>query len=193
VAVPSPLDAILPGAVFAHPIRPAIHDFKYEGVTDLAAPLAEWLAATWRLHRLAADLIVPVPLHPQRERERGYNQSALLAKQLSAAVAVPVAPAALVRIVRTRPQVGLTQEQRRANIAGAFRCARIGESRCARDVTDLRIVLVDDVCTTGSTLEACAAELRAAGAAAVWGLTVARPSFEASSALLPPDDPALPD
>ncbi|MCU0509793.1 MAG: ComF family protein [Anaerolineae bacterium] len=212
-AVPSPLDAILPGAVFApvfaHPIRPAIHDFKYEGVTDLAAPLAEWLAATWRLHRLAADLIVPVPLHPQRERERGYNQSALLAKQLSAAVAVPVAPAALVRIVRTRPQVGLTQEQRRANIAGAFRCARIGgsrcartgafrcarigESRCARDVTDLRIVLVDDVCTTGSTLEACAAELRAAGAAAVWGLTVARPSFEASSALLPPDDPALPD
>jgi predicted amidophosphoribosyltransferase len=142
-----------------------------------------------------------VPLHPQRERERGYNQSALLAKQLSAAVAVPVAPGALVRIVRTRPQVGLTQEQRRANIAGAFRCARIGESRCARtgesrcarDVTDLRIVLVDDVCTTGSTLEACAAELRAAGAAAVWGLTVARPSFEASSALLPPDDPALPD
>jgi ComF family protein len=192
-AAPSRLDAILPATIFAHPIRPAIHDFKYEGVMDLAAPLAEWLAAAWRFHRLAADAIVPVPLHAQRERERGYNQSALLARCLSAAVAVPVAPAVLVRAVRTRPQVGLTQEQRRANIAGAFRCARTGDSRCARTVTDLRIVLVDDVCTTGSTLEACAAELKAAGAAAVWGLTVARPSFEASSAPLPPDDPALPD
>jgi ComF family protein len=184
-ASPSPLQAILPATVFAHPIRPAIHDFKYEGARDLAQPLADWLVAAWRLHHLSADLIVPVPLHAQRERERGYNQSALLAKWLSAAVGVPVAPAELVRAVRTRPQVGLTQEQRRANIAGAF--------RCAGHVTDIRIVLVDDVCTTGSTLEACAQELKAAGAAAVWGLTVARPPYAASSALLPPDDPALPD
>lgn len=182
---PSPLEAILPATVFAHPIRPAIHDFKYEGTRDLAAPLAEWLAAAWRLHHLSADLIVPVPLHAQRERERGYNQSALLAQHLSAAVGVPVAPAELVRTVRTRPQVGLTQAQRRANIAGAF--------RCAGRVTDLRVVLVDDVCTTGSTLEACAQELKAAGAAAVWGLTVARPSYEASFAALPLDDPTLPD
>jgi ComF family protein len=184
-AFPSPLEAILPATVFSHPIRPAIHDFKYEGVLDLAAPLAEWLVATWRLHRLSADLIVPVPLHRQRERERGYNQSALLAQRLSAAIGAPVAPAELVRTVRTRPQVGLTQEQRRANIAGAF--------RCAGDVTDLRIALIDDVCTTGSTLEACAGELKAAGAAAVWGLTVARPAYETSSAPLPLDDPALPD
>jgi ComF family protein len=181
----SPLDAILPATVFAHPIRPAIHDFKYEGARDLAGPLAEWLAATWRLHRLEADLIVPVPLHTRRERERGYNQSALLADRLSQAVGAPVAPAELVRTVRTRPQVGLTQEQRRANIAGAF--------RCAGGVTDLRIVLVDDVCTTGATLEACAQALKAAGAAAVWGLTVARPPYEASSLPLPQDDPALPD
>ena len=182
---PSPLDAVIPAALFAHPIRQAIHDFKYEGASDLAGPLAEWLVATWRLHQPAADLIVPVPLHPRREAERGYNQSALLAGRLSAAVGVPLAPAGLVRTVRTRPQVGLTVDQRRANIAGAF--------RCAGDVTDLRVVVIDDVCTTGATLEACAAELKAAGAKTVWGLTLARPSFEASSAALPLDDPALPD
>lgn len=181
----SPLDAVFPAALFAHPIRQAIHDFKYEGTADLAAPLADWLVAAWQRHRLAADLIVPVPLHPRREAERGYNQSGLLARRLSEAVAVPLAPAELVRTVRTRPQVGLTLDQRRANIAGAFRCAGC--------VTDLRVVVVDDVCTTGATLEACAAELKAAGARAVWGLTLARPSFEAISAATPLDDPALPD
>jgi ComF family protein len=174
---------VYPATIFVHPIRPAIHAFKYEGATDLAGPLAEWLVATWRLHRLAADLIVPVPLHPKREAERGYNQSVLLARELSERVDVPVAPAELVRSVRTRPQVGLSRDERRANISGAF--------RCAGKVTDLRIILIDDVCTTGATLEACAAELKSAGAAYVAGLTVARPSFEISSAFFPADDPSL--
>ncbi len=148
-------------------MRQAIHEFKYEGVADLALPLAEWLVAAWHLHRLDADLIVPVPLHPKREAERGYNQSALLARALARAVDAPVAPAELVRTVSTRPQVGLTAEERKRNIAGAF--------RCAGDVTGQRIVLVDDVCTTGATLEACGQALRDAGAAGVWGLTLARP------------------
>ena len=100
-ASPSPLDAILPATVFAHPIRQAIHQFKYEGTLDLAAPLSGWLAETWRVRGLDADLIVPVPLHPKRERERGYNQAVLLARGLSAAVGVPLAPAELVRTVRT--------------------------------------------------------------------------------------------
>lgn len=178
----SSLDAVFPATIFAGPIRNAIQDFKYEGVLDLASPLADWLVATWRLHGLAADLIVPVPLHPKREAERGYNQSALLARELSRRVNVPVAPADLVRIIRTRPQVGLSRDERRANIVGAF--------HCAGEVTDLRIVLVDDVCTTGATLEACAGELKAAGAKQVSGLTVARPGFEISSALYPADDPA---
>ncbi|MGE5603306.1 MAG: ComF family protein [Nitrososphaerales archaeon] len=178
----SSLEAIFPATVFAGPIRKAIHDFKYEGVVDLAGPLAEWLYATWRLHALAADLIVPVPLHRKREAERGYNQAALLARELSPRVNVPVAPAELVRTVQTRPQVGLSRDERRTNIAGAF--------RCAGKVTDLRIVLVDDVCTTGATLEACATELKAAGARQLAALTVARPSFEISSAAYPADDPA---
>ena len=179
----SPLEAVCPATVFVHPIRQAIHAFKYEGAANLAGPLAEWLDATWRLHRLTADLIVQVPLHPKREAERGYNQSALLARELSERVGVPVAPAGLVRTVRTRPQVGLSRDERRANITGAF--------TCAGKVTDLRIVLIDDVCTTGATLEACAAELKSAGASRVDGLTVARPSFEISSALFPADDTTL--
>ncbi len=181
-AAPSPLAAVFPATVFADPIRKAIHSFKYEGVTDLAVPLADWLVGAWRGHGLSADLIVPVPLHPRREAERGYNQALLLAREVGGRVQVPLAHAALVRAVRTRPQVGLNRDERRANIAGAF--------VCAGKVTDLRIVLIDDVCTTGATLEACAAALQAAGARQVVGLTVARPSFEISSALLPADDPA---
>ena len=166
-AAPSSLDGILAATIFTHPMRQAIHEFKYEGVANLAAPLAEWLVAAWRLDQLDAGLIVPVPLHSKREAERGYNQSALLARALARAVGVAVAPAELVRTVRTRPQVGLTAEERKLNIAGAF--------RCTGDVTGQRIVLVDDVCTTGATLEACGQALRDAGAAGVWGLTLARP------------------
>jgi competence protein ComFC len=181
-AIGSPLDAVYPAAVFTGPIQKAIHAFKYEGVADLAGPLADWLVATWRLRGLEADLIVPVPLHRKREAERGYNQSALLARELSRRLSVPIAPAALVRVVYTLPQVGLTRDERRDNTAGAF--------RCAGEVTDLRIVLVDDVCTTGATLAACAAQLKAGGAARVTGLTVARPGFDISSAFLPADDPS---
>jgi ComF family protein len=110
---------------------------------------------------------VPVPLHLSRERERGYNQSALLAKELSRLTGIPLATDLLRRTIDTAPQVTMDDyEQRRSNIAGAFEC--IG------DPSGLNVLLVDDVITTGSTMSACAAPLKSQGAARVWGLALAR-------------------
>ena len=167
--VPSALDGITSIAIFAHPLRAAIHSLKYGNGIALAAPLGAFMADAWREAGLSADLIVPVPLHPSRVAERGYNQSALLADVLGPAVGVPVAEHVLVRQKATLPQVTLGRSERRQNVRGAF--------TCRGDVAGQRIVLVDDVCTTGATLEACAAALRSGGVAAVWGFTLARPRW----------------
>lgn len=168
-AEPAQIDGICPATIYTHPMREAIQSYKYENMRDLAGPLAQWLVAAWHAHDITADVIVPVPLHARREAERGYNQAELLARELSRQVGVPTAPRELVRTVRTRPQVGLTRAERQRNIAGAF--------QCTDKVPGLRIVLVDDVCTTGATLESCAAALKDRGAATVVGLTVARPGW----------------
>ena len=116
---------------------------------------------------LEGDALVPVPLHPRRLRERGYNQAELLAQQMGRRLGVPVAARSLVRVRNTPAQArSENRETRRANVAAAFR---------AKDAFDgRRVLLVDDVCTTGATLEACAAALREAGAQEVWGVTLAR-------------------
>ncbi len=148
-------------------LRRAIHRLKYTGQMELAEPLGSLLADWWVVHFPPADLLVPVPLHPQRERERGFNQATLLARRLSQAARIPVVEHLARRQRDTRPQVGLNMHERAQNMAGAF----VADAALA---AGRRIVLVDDVCTTGATLEACAAALRAAGAAEVRGLTVAR-------------------
>jgi ComF family protein len=168
---PSPLDDVISTGVFAGPLRDAIHALKYTGVRDLAHPLAARMAAhwpdVWRSHSVCApDLILPVPLHGSRIRERGYNQSALLARRLGPEVGLPVNEKALIRARATRPQVGLNAAARVRNVSGAF--------AVQGDVAGRHIVLVDDVCTTGATLEACAAALKVAGAASVWGYTLSR-------------------
>ena len=112
--------------------------------------------------------MVPVPLARGRRRERGFNQSELIAERLAEALELPLVTAALERVRETRPQVGRSAAERRENVRGAFACPDGGL------VADRRVIVIDDVATTGATLRACAEPLKAAGAARVFGLVVAR-------------------
>jgi ComF family protein len=114
------------------------------------------------------DLVVPVPLSPERARLRGFNQAELLARPLAAARGWRLDEAALVRSRDTAQQTRLPARERRANMVGAFAVLE------TETVRDRRVLLVDDVCTTGATLEACAVPLIEAGAAGVWALVIAR-------------------
>jgi ComF family protein len=166
-SLPSSLDGIRAAAVFEDPLRLAIHALKYENNTTLAAPLGAMMVGLWRSGGLPeADLILPVPLHTRRQAERGYNQSSLLARVLGRAVGVPVDEQMLIRQRATLPQVGLGLSERQKNVEGAFVCRGHLGGQTA--------VVVDDVCTTGATLEACADALRAVGALRVWAFTLAR-------------------
>jgi ComF family protein len=162
------LDCLRVVAPFSGVLQEAIHHLKYRNVKGLARPLGDLLANQFQATSIPADIIVPVPLHKERERERGYNQAALLASRLAQRAALPIADRALERVRRTPPQVGLSARERWANMAGAFRCA-------GSDLRGRRVLLVDDVCSTGATLSACAQASRDGGAVAIYALTLARP------------------
>lgn len=152
------------------PVRKLVHDFKYGRQRHLRYPLAEWLGETLsdpRLRGRRFDVIVPVPLHPARERERGFNQAALLAELLATKAALPLR-AVLERIRYTTTQTAYDRAERMENLHDAFRL------RKNRDVRELRVLLIDDVLTTGSTLSECARVLKAAGAISVHAATAAR-------------------
>ncbi len=163
------LDMARAAAVYVPPLRSIVHTFKYRGNTRLAEPLAQYMARRVRREALDVDFIVPVPLHRDRQRQRGYNQAELLARGLGAAFDIPVETSVLARVRATPPQVTLGLRERMENVKGAFRCVEPAR------VAGKRVLLVDDVMTTGSTLEACAAALKEAGTAQVWGYTLARP------------------
>jgi competence protein ComFC len=151
-------------------VREFIHRFKYDRERFLRLPLAAWLAdalADARLMQQPFDAIVPVPLHPTRFRERGFNQAALLAELLSLQTAVPLLDC-LQRTRYTTTQTRLDRHERMENLRNAFR-VRTGAVLEAR-----HLLLVDDVFTTGSTVDECARVLRLAGAASVRVATVAR-------------------
>ncbi len=164
---PLHIDGIRSVALFEGTVREAIHRLKYDYVRDLAVPLGEMLSGFWLQASLVGDVIVPVPLHARRLKERGYNQAALLALRLSQATGIPVDDRALRRNRYTVSQTGLTAQQRRRNVEAAFSCRDPG-------MAGKRVVLIDDVCTTGATLEACSEAMREAQAKSVWALTVAR-------------------
>jgi ComF family protein len=157
--------------IFAGPVRELIHRFKYQHRSQLRRPLA--LLTAERLADFAAgfqaDLLLPIPLHPKRLRERGFNQAVLLGELLSRQWRVPLCRTNLARIRWTEPQVTLTASERAANVRGAFALQR------PTAVTGQRVLLIDDVYTTGSTVKECARVLLREGkVAAVGVVTVAR-------------------
>lgn len=157
---------------YQEPLRSCIHALKYEGDIKLAEPLGYLLAQTFATFGMQADVLVPMPLHAERQRERGYNQSQLLAEACAKLIGVPVSMKIVLRTRATVIQAQLKAAERRQNVAGAFTCSP-GFATSA--LMGRKIIIVDDICTTGATLEACAAPLFAAGASAVWGLALARP------------------
>ncbi len=160
-------DAVRSWAEFQGPLREAMHRLKYRrdvGLGDaLAQPLIEFFCQLgWEV-----NLILPVPLSQERLSQRGYNQAGLIARPLAYATGCPYQPGVLKRIRNTATQVGLSIEERRLNVAEAF----IADPRC---VNGSSVLIVDDVATTGATLDACARALKKAGARCVYGLTLAR-------------------
>jgi ComF family protein len=147
-----------------------IHRYKYQQALWFEPFLAGLLCreAVPALREQPADLIVPVPLHPVRQRERGFNQAERLGRQLSRATGIPLAPRLLRRVRPTRTQTRLTKPQRADNVRRAF------DLRDNRPIPGRRILLVDDVLTTGATTSACAEVLLRAGAAEVRVWTLAR-------------------
>jgi ComF family protein len=147
-----------------------IKAFKFGGRQDLAGPLGRIVSDRWREEpRLGpADLVVPVPLHWRRERSRGYNQAAALARVFAGQTGLPMRADVLKRRRATKPQTSLGREDRRENVREAFVVRR------PEAVRGKTVLLVDDVCTTGATLEACARALKKSGARRVGAITAAR-------------------
>lgn len=162
------LDGVYSPYLFEGTVRECIHWLKYRHLRGLALPLAGLLAESLQGSGIPGDILVPVPLHSGRERYRGYNQSALLARELSRLMGLPVDSNVLLRTKASGAQARTSGiEERRRNVEGAFACP-------AGVATGTRIILLDDVCTTGATLESCARALKARGATSVWAVTLAK-------------------
>jgi ComF family protein len=145
-----------------------IHQFKYKNIRTLAPPLAGLLNVYLTKNGMTADVLIPVPLHASRLRERGYNQALLLANELEKLTRIPVCRDILRRLTNTPPQARTASSlERHRNMQGAF-ASEYGKLK------HKKVLLIDDVSTSGATLDACAMTLKQAGAVSVWGLTVAR-------------------
>ena len=153
--------------LFRGAVRDAIHRLKYKGEKASAGQLAVLMTEYLERNPVSVDVVLPAPLHSRRLRNRGYNQSALLACEIGKRLGLPVREDLLARTRNPRPQVETrSQSERRENVAGSF--------DCQADATGLSVLLIDDVSTTGSTLSECGFALKAAGAVKIYALTLAR-------------------
>ena len=169
--IPEPLLQLEWCAPFAGSVRRALHELKYGGERRLAEPLGRALARRWRRAGAGGDLLVPVPVHADRARKRGYDQAALIAHVTAGDLRLPMAPI-LERARATIAQFDLDRVHRATNVEGAFRLKSGARNR--RPLVGHWVVLVDDVVTTGATLAACAQPLLEAGADGVSAVAVAR-------------------
>ena len=167
---PYVIDGLRAYTIFAGSIRNAIHRLKYQRDIALAETLSCFLVELYHETKWEIDLIVPVPLGVVRRRERGYNQAALIAFPFSLAVQIPYCGRAIQRVRETSSQVDLGFLQRLENVKGAFWAD-------PRKVAGKVVLVVDDVTTTGATLNSCADALKNAGAKTVYGFVVARTIF----------------
>jgi ComF family protein len=165
-------------AHYSGAMRTLVHQLKYADRHDARTLLARWLAEAGRELLPGADVMVPVPLSRLRLLRRQFNQAALLAGELARATGIPHDPLVLARVRSTRSQVGMTRDQRRRNVAGAF---AVPERRKA-GLRGRNVLLIDDVITTGATVDACARALKRAGAARVDVLALALVTNEALAA-----------
>lgn len=163
----SGIDGIRSPFLFDGVIRQAVHELKYRNIRALVEPMGELLFDYILENPVPGEVLVPVPLHRKRLRERGYNQSALLAKQMGKLTGMAVVDDCLIRRLHTPPQARTTNiEERRTNVTNAFSCS-------GRELEGKQVILIDDVTTSGTTLNICAETLKESGATSVWGLVMA--------------------
>ena len=162
-----PYTALRSWAAYSGSVREALHRLKYKNDIGLAEVFSRHLLKLLNAQNWTVDFIFPVPLNTEKFRERGYNQSTLLARPISLSTGLPLKNRTLKRIINTRSQVGLSEAERFENVKSAFLYE--GEN-----LDQTNVLLVDDISTTGATISACAEALINAGAKAVYGLTVAR-------------------
>ena len=166
-ASPPSFDGIAAPYLMAGPVRDTVLGLKYRNLRAWAPHMGRLMTEYMESEPIDADVLVPVPLHRRRVRYRGYNQSELLAREISRRTDIPMNPKVLSRNRDTPPQVSMSSgEERRQNMAGAF--------ECTGDVLGKRVLLIDDVVTTGATISACAGPLKSAGALSVRALALAR-------------------
>lgn len=162
--ISSPLVQLISVAAFDGPARDAIHAFKFHGLHAMSAVMGRLMASCTQTHQI--DVVIHVPLHTSRRRERGYDQSSLLARSAARQLHIPWKSKALTRTRRTAQQARLSADKRAANVAGAFRATSAWHGE--------HVLLIDDVSTTGATLRAAAVALQSAGAGEITGLVFAK-------------------